>query len=282
MYDFVFHRPGSVDEAANHLRGNGDAKLLAGGQTLLPTMKQRLAAPKALIDLSAVSGLSAIEHTGGSLVMGKAEGAMVLRGGTLTIGALARHADVASSPDVQAAIPAIASLADGIGDPAVRNRGTIGGSIANNDPAADYPAACVALAATIVTNKREISADRFFTGLFETALEADEIILRVVFPVPGRAAYAKFRNPASRYAIVGVFVAELRGDVRVAVTGAGQSGVFRVAEMEQALSNRFEAEAIAKVKVDPAGLVSDIHAAADYRAHLINVMARRAVRTAAD
>ena len=281
MYDFVFHRPGSIDEAANHLRGNGDAKLLAGGQTLLPTMKQRLAAPKALIDLGAVSGLSAIEHTGGSLVMGKSEGAMVLRGGTLTIGALARHADVASSPDVQLAIPALATLADGIGDPAVRNRGTIGGSIANNDPAADYPAACVALAATIVTNKREISADRFFTGLFETALEVDEIILRVVFPAPGRAAYAKFRNPASRYAIVGVFVAEQRGDVRVAVTGAGQSGVFRVAEMERALSNRFDAEAIAKVKVDPAGLVSDIHAAADYRAHLINVMARRAVRMAA-
>jgi carbon-monoxide dehydrogenase medium subunit len=279
MYDFVFYRPGSIDEAANFLRGS-EAKLLAGGQTLLPTMKQRLAAPKVVVDLGAVAGLSAIEHTGGSLVMGKA-GTMVLRGGTLSIGALTRHAEVAASLDVQSAIPALAALAEGIGDPAVRNRGTIGGSIANNDPAADYPAACVALGATIVTNKREISADRFFTGLFETALEGDEIILRVLFPVPGRAAYAKFRNPASRYAIVGVFVAEQRGEVRVSVTGAGQSGVFRATEMERALSNRFDPEAISKVRIDPAGLVSDIHAAADYRAHLINVMARRAVRAAA-
>ena len=281
MYDFVFHRPASIDEAVGHMRRDADAKFLAGGQTLLPTMKQRLAAPKALIDLGAVSGLDVIEHKGGSLVMGKAEGAMVLRGGMLTIGALTRHAEVATSSDVQAAIPALARLAEGIGDPAVRNRGTLGGSIANNDPAADYPAACIALGATIVTNKREIAADRFFTGLFETALEADEIVLRVSFPVPGRAAYAKFRNPASRYAIVGVFVAEQRGDVRVAVTGAGQSGVFRVPEMERALASRFEPEAISKVKVDPAGLVSDIHAAADYRAHLVNVMARRAVRAAA-
>ena len=281
MYDFVFHRPSNVDEAANFLRRDGDAKLLAGGQTLLPTMKQRLAAPKALVDLAAVAGLSAIEHKGGSLVMGKTDGAMILRGGTLSIGALARHADVATSPDVAAAIPALALLAEGIGDPAVRNRGTIGGSVANNDPSADYPAACLALAATIVTNKREIAADKFFTGLFETALEADEIILSVSYPVPGRAAYAKFRNPASRYAIVGVFVAEDRGNVRVAVTGAGQSGVFRVADMERALSNRFDSDAIGKVKVDAKGLISDIHAAADYRAHLINVMARRAVRVAA-
>ncbi|HEY7457655.1 MAG TPA: xanthine dehydrogenase family protein subunit M [Xanthobacteraceae bacterium] len=278
MYDFVFRRPASLDEAFRFLRTENDAKLLAGGQTLLPTMKQRLAAPKVLVDLGAVTGLSAIEHKGGSLTM--SGGGMVLRGGTVSIGALAKHAEVAASADVQAAIPALAALAAGIGDPAVRNRGTIGGSIANNDPAADYPAACLALGATIVTNKREIAADQFFTGLFETALEGDEIILRVVFPAPGRAAYAKFRNPASRYAIVGVFVAERRGEVRVAVTGAGQSGVFRVPEMEQALSGRFESDAISQVKIDPARLISDIHAAADYRAHLINVMARRAVRGA--
>ncbi|MEX0590881.1 MAG: xanthine dehydrogenase family protein subunit M [Xanthobacteraceae bacterium] len=284
MYNFDFQRPASVDEAVKQLRAGNDAKLLAGGQTLLPTMKQRLAAPKILVDLGAISGLSSIDHKGGSLVMGKAPtggDTMVLRGGELAIGALARHADVADSLDVQGAIPALASLAAGIGDPAVRNRGTIGGSIANNDPAADYPAACLALGATILTNKREIAVDRFFTGLFETALEADEIILRVVFPSPGRAAYAKFRNPASRYAIVGVFVAERRGEVRVAVTGAGQSGVFRVPEMEKALGNRFSPDAIANVKIDAANLISDIHAAADYRAHLVGVMARRAVRTAA-
>ena len=281
MYNFDFHRPATIDEAIKLLKSAEDAKLLAGGQTLLPTMKQRLAAPKSVIDLGAVSGLSAIEHKGGSLVMSKAEGVPVLRGGTLTIGALARHAEVAESPEVKQAIPALAALAAGIGDPAVRNRGTIGGSIANNDPAADYPAACLGLGATIVTNKREIAADDFFKGLFETALEPDEVILRIMFPAPGRAAYAKFRNPASRYAIVGVFVSERQGSVRVAVTGAGQNGVFRVPEMEQVLAERFEPDAIRHVKIDSANLVSDIHAAADYRAHLIGVMARRAVQTAA-
>jgi carbon-monoxide dehydrogenase medium subunit len=280
MYNFEFHRPTTVDEAANFLKAE-DAKLLAGGQTLLPTMKQRLASPSHLIDIGGVTGLSSIEHKGGSLVLNTAGGGTTLRGGTLTIGALARHAEVAESPEAKDAIPAIALLAAGIGDPAVRNRGTIGGSIANNDPAADYPAACLALGATIVTNKREISADEFFTGLFETALAADEMILRVVFPAPGRAAYAKFRNPASRYAIVGVFVAERQGEVRVAVTGAGQSGVFRLPALEKALSDRFDASAIANVRVDPSNLISDIHAAADYRAHLIGVMARRAVQTAA-
>jgi aerobic carbon-monoxide dehydrogenase medium subunit len=281
MYNFEFHRPTTVEEAAEFLKSE-DAKLLAGGQTLLPTMKQRLAAPKHVIDIAGVTGLSSIEHKGGSLVIDPAGGSTKLRGGTLTIGALTQHAVVAESSDVKDAIPGLALLAAGIGDPAVRNRGTIGGSIANNDPAADYPAACLALGATIVTNKREIAADDFFTGLFETALEPDEMILRVAFPAPGRAAYAKFRNPASRYAIVGVFVAEQRpGSVRVAVTGAGQSGVFRVPEMEKALSERFEAEAIANVRVDPSNLVTDIHAAADYRAHLIGVMARRAVKAAA-
>ena len=280
MYNFEFHRPTTVDEAAKFLKAE-DAKLLAGGQTLLPTMKQRLASPSHVIDIGGVTGLSSIDHKGGSLVLNKAGGGTTLRGGTLTIGALARHAEVAESSEARDAIPALALLAAGIGDPAVRNRGTIGGSIANNDPAADYPAACLALGATIVTNKREISADEFFTGLFETALAADEMILRAVFPAPGRAAYAKFRNPASRYAMVGVFVAERQGDVRVAVTGAGQSGVFRLPAMEKALSDRFDASAIANVRVDPSNLISDIHAAADYRAHLIGVMARRAVQTAA-
>jgi carbon-monoxide dehydrogenase medium subunit len=280
MYNFEFHRPTTVDVAARYLKSE-DAKLLAGGQTLLPTMKQRLASPKHVIDIAGVTGLSSIEHKGGSLVMDKTGSGTKLRGGILTIGALARHAEVAESPETRDAIPALALLAAGIGDPAVRNRGTIGGSIANNDPAADYPAACLALGATIVTSKREIAADDFFTGLFETALEPDEMILRVAFPAPGRAAYAKFRNPASRYAIVGVFVAESRGEVRVAVTGGGQSGVFRVPAMETALTARFAAEAIANVRVDASNLISDIHAAADYRAHLIGVMARRAVQAAA-
>jgi carbon-monoxide dehydrogenase medium subunit len=280
MYNFEFHRPTTVDEAAKFLKAE-DAKLLAGGQTLLPTMKQRLASPRHVIDIGGVTGLSSIEHKGGSLVLNKTGGGTTLRGGTLTIGALARHAEVAESAEARDAIPALALLAAGIGDPAVRNRGTIGGSIANNDPAADYPAACLALGATIVTNKREISADEFFTGLFETALAADEMILRVVFSAPGRAAYAKFRNPASRYAMVGVFVAERRGEVRVAVTGAGQSGVFRLPAMEKALSDRFDVSAIANVRVDPSNLISDIHAAADYRAHLIGVMGRRAVQAAA-
>ncbi|MCC6946346.1 MAG: xanthine dehydrogenase family protein subunit M [Bradyrhizobiaceae bacterium] len=279
MYNFDFHRPRSVDEAVKHLQAE-DAKLLAGGQTLLPTMKQRLAAPKNVIDLNAIGGLSGIEHKGGSLVMDKNAGGTVLRGGTLSIGALTRHAEVAESEEVKQAIPALAALAAGIGDPAVRNRGTIGGSIANNDPAADYPAACLGLGAAIVTNKREISADDFFKGLFETALAADEMILRVVFPAPGRAAYMKFRHPASRFAIVGVFVSEKQGAVRVAVTGAGQSGVFRVPAMEKALAERFEPDAIEGIKIDPSDLVSDIHAAADYRAHLIGVMAQRAVKAA--
>jgi len=281
MYDFSFHRPTTVDEAVKQLRSAEDAKLLAGGMTLLPTMKMRLAAPKNIVDLGAVTGLSSIEHKGGSLVMSKTGGGTVLRGGKLTIGALTRHAAVAESAEVRETIPALASLAAQIGDPAVRNRGTIGGSIANNDPSADYPAACVALNATIVTNKREIAADDFFTGLFETALEADEMILRVVFPAPSRAAYAKFRNPASRYAMVGVFVADHSGEVRVAVTGAGQSGVFRVPAMEERLTAKFDADAIGGVKIDASNLVSDIHAAADYRAHLVGVMARRAVQTAA-
>ena len=190
------------------------------------------------------------------------------------------HATVAASADVRSKIPALADLADGIGDPQVRNRGTIGGSIANNDPAADYPSACVGLGATIVTDQREITADDFFVGMFETALEEDDVVTAVKFPVPGKAAYMKFPNPASRYAIVGVFVSEGSGGCRVAVTGAGQDGIFRVGEMESALSSSFNADAVADIAVSANDLNSDIHASAEYRAHLVTVMAKRAVSKA--
>lgn len=264
MYAFEYHRPTSLRQAANLGGQVEDAKFLAGGHTLLPTMKQRLAAPANLIDLGAVQELRGIERSPRSV----------------TIGAMTTHATVAMSPDVQQAIPALAELAEQIGDPHVRSRGTIGGSIANNDPAADYPAACVALSATIVTNKRKIPADEFFKGLFETALEDGEIITKISFPVPAKAAYAKFRNPASRYALVGVFVAKRANEVRVAVTGAGANGVFRVSAMERALQQRFTAKSLEGVTVSPDGLNSDIHADATYRAHLIGVMARRALQAA--
>lgn len=264
MYPFAYHRPDSLRKAVALLGKAEDAKILAGGHTLLPTMKQRLASPANLIDLSGVSELSGIE----------------VKGRTVVIGAMTRHADVAASADVQAAIPALAELASHIGDPQVRHRGTIGGSVANNDPAADYPAACLALGATIVTNKRKIPADEFFTGLFETALEEGEIIAKVIFPIPAKAAYAKFRNPASRYAIVGVFVAKKGSDVRVAVTGAGSSGVFRWNAAEEALRAKFSSKMLESVKAKADGLNSDIHADAAYRANLIEVMTRRAVDAA--
>mgnify|MGYP001767207786 FL=1 len=264
MYAFTYHRPDSVRKAASLLTGQDDAKLIAGGQTLLPTMKQRLASPGHLVDLRAIPGLNRIEQSGRSVV----------------IGAMTPHADVASSEIVRAAIPALADLAGLIGDPAVRHRGTIGGSIANNDPAADYPAACVALGATIVTNKRKIAADDYFTGLFETALEEGEIITEVRFPAPTRAAYVKFRQPASRFALVGVFVAKRGSDVRVAVTGAGSSGVFRVPAFEAALQTRFGAKSLDGLTVSADNINSDIHASADYRAHLIGVLAKRAVAAA--
>ena len=228
--------------------------------TLLPAMKLRLARPSDLIDLAKLAELKGVKREGSAVV----------------IGAMTRHADVAASDVVKGAIPALAALAGGIGDPQVRNRGTIGGSVANADPAADYPAAVVALGATIKTNKREIGADSFFTGLFSTALGADEIITAVSFPIAEKAAYQKFRNPASRYAIVGVFIAKTAGGVRVAVTGAGAS-VFRQKEMEAALAKSFTPEAIKDIKVAPDGLNGDIHASPEYRAHLVGVMARRAV-----
>jgi len=263
MYAFEYHRPETLSAAVTDL-ANPDAKVLAGGMTLLPTMKQRLASPAALIDLKNVHELAGIAREGDNIV----------------IGAMTRHADVARSNIVHAAIPALASLAGIIGDAHVRNMGTIGGSVANNDPAADYPAAALALGATIVTNKRRIGAAEFFTGLFETALEAGELITQVSFPIPQKAAYTKFRNPASRYALVGVFVAKTAGGVRVAVTGAGASGVFRAKELEAALSANFSPAALDGVTVPASGLNSDIHADADYRAHLIGVMAKRAVAAA--
>jgi aerobic carbon-monoxide dehydrogenase medium subunit len=263
MYAFEYRRPETLSAAVGDL-ANPDAKVLAGGMTLLPTMKQRLASPAALIDLRNVRELAGIAREGDNLV----------------IGAMAKHADVAQSSVVQTAIPALASLAGVIGDPAVRNKGTIGGSLANNDPAADYPAAALALGATIVTNKRRIAAQDFFTGLFETALEAGELITQVSFPIPQRAAYEKFRNPASRYAMVGVFVAKTAGGVRVAVTGAGANGVFRAEEFEAALEKNFSPAGLDGVSMSASGLNSDMHADADYRAHLIGVMAKRALAAA--
>jgi carbon-monoxide dehydrogenase medium subunit len=260
MYAFEYHRPRTLSGAVADL-AKTDAKALAGGMTLLPTMKQRLASPAALVDLKSVPELAGIAREGDNLLLG----------------AMSRHADVARSSVVQAAIPALAKLAGGIGDPHVRNMGTIGGSLANNDPSADYPAAALALGATIVTNKRRIPAQDFFTGLFETTLEAGELITQVSFPIPQKAAYMKFRNPASRYALVGVFVAKTAGGVRVAVTGAGANGVFRANALEAALNANFSAAALEGVSVPASGLNSDLHADADYRAHLIGVMAKRAV-----
>ena len=263
MYSFNYNRVKSVADAAAALGKSDDAKLLAGGQSLVAAMKLRLSKPSDLIDLGTIADLRGIK----------------VEGSTVTIGAMTRHAEVAASAEVKKAIPALAALAAGIGDRQVRNMGTIGGSVANNDPAADYPAALVGMGATIQTNKRKIAADDFFKGMFETALQAGEIITSVSFPAPKRAAYMKFKNPASRFAIVGVFVAETSSGVRVAVTGASP-GVFRVAEMEKALGAKFAPESVANIKIPEKGLNSDIHAKADYRAHLVTVMAKRAVAAA--
>ena len=263
MYAFEYHRPQSLSAAVADL-AKPDAKALAGGMTLLPTMKQRLASPAALIDLKNVAELAGITRAGNDLL----------------IGAMTPTCRRRAERVVQAAIPALAKLAGGIGDPHVRNIGTIGGSLANNDPSADYPAAALALGATIVTNKRRIPAQDYFTGLFETALEAGELITQVSFPIPQKAAYMKFANPASRYALVGVFVAKTAGGVRVAVTGAGSNGVFRANAFEAALNANFSPAALDGVSVPASGLNSDLHADADYRAHLIGVMARRAVAAA--
>tara|TARA_R110000787_G_scaffold63679_9_gene143814 strand:+ start:12544 stop:13341 length:798 start_codon:yes stop_codon:yes gene_type:complete len=263
MYTFNIKTPSSVDDAKAALEANEDAQMLAGGQTLIPVLKQRLAMPGELVSLAGVDALSGITP----------------EGDTITVKSMTRHAQVAANADIKSAIPALAALAGGIGDPHVRNMGTIGGSIANNDPAADYPAAVLGLNATVVTDRREIAADDFFTGMFETALEEGEMITEVRFPVPERAGYVKFPNPATRYALVAVMVAKYGANVRVAVTGAGPC-VFRVAEIEAALSSNFSPESIEGGLVPAADLNSDIHASRDYRAHLIGVIARRAVAEA--
>lgn len=260
MSAIAYHRPSSLAEAANLSEGDPDARILAGGQSLLPSMKLGLLVPSAFIDLGTLGELRGIRADRKSI----------------TIGAMTTHAAVAASPEVVAGIPSLAMLAGGIGDAQVRNRGTIGGSLANSDPAADYPAAVLALNATIRTNRRALPADGFFKGLFETALAPGEIITAVEFPVPSRAAYVKFRQPASRFALVGVFVAQTSAGVRVAVTGAGPCA-FRVKALEDALTRQFAPQSCDGISIPPDNLNTDIHASAEYRAHLIPVLARRAI-----
>ena len=263
MHAFEYHRPASSKDAIALAGNKEEAKYLAGGQSLVQAMKLRLSSPTDLIDLNAIADLKAL----------KAEGSSV------TVGAMVRHAEVADSSAVQRAIPALAALAGMIGDRQVRHMGTLGGSLANSDPAADYPAAVLGLGATVVTNKRRIEADKYFKGLFETALEPGELITSVIFPAPKRAGYTKFKNPASRFALVGVFVADFGNGVRVAVTGAGPCA-FRQGDMEKALAARFAPDALAGIKVKADGLNNDLHASPEYRAHLIGVMAKRAVEAA--
>ena len=263
MYQTTYHRPGSLSEAASLFSSSGDAAYLCGGHTLLPTMKARLAAPANLIDLRGIQELKGIQ----------------VSGGTVTIGAATTHAEAAASDDVKGAIPTLAALAGSIGDPAVRHLGTIGGSVANNDPAADYPAAVLALAGTVHTNKRQIAADDYFTGLFSTVLEEGEIVTKVAFKAPETSGYAKFRNPASRYPMAAVFVAKHKdGSVRVGVTGAGNDGAFRWSAAEQALAGNFSPDALQGLSVNASDMMGDIHGSAEYRAHLVGVMARRAVK----
>lgn len=265
MYSTTYHRPASVDEAAALFAKGSEAKYLAGGHTLLPVMKQRLASPSDVIDLAKIPALVGIDVTGD----------------TVTVKAATTYYDIMSNAQVKKALPALAHLTSVIGDPAVRHRGTIGGSIANNDPAADLPAAVLALGASVKTNKRTIAADDFFKGLFTTALEDGEIITAISFPIPAKAAYEKFRHPASRFALTGVFVAKNKaGDVRAAATGASQSGVMRVAAIEQALKANWSASALDSVAISANGLMADIHGSAAYRANLIKVMAQRAVAAA--
>jgi len=269
MYQTTYHRASSVADAVKLMKKAEDGKYVSGGMTLIPAMKQRLAAPSDLVDLRHVPELKGIKVSGRNV----------------TIGGGVTHAEVATSEKLKAVCPALCHLAAHIGDPHVRHMGTIGGSIANNDPSADYPAAMLALDATILTDKREIPAEKFFKGLFETSLKDGEIVMAVTFTAPAKAGYAKFPNPASRYAMTGVFVAKTRangkGDVRVAVTGAGDNGVFRAKQIEAALAQKFDASALEGVTVPAKNMMSDIHASAEYRANLVAVMARRAVEAAA-
>jgi carbon-monoxide dehydrogenase medium subunit len=265
MHETTYHRPSSIDEAASLFAKGSDAKYLAGGHTLLPVMKQRLASPSDVIDLARIKDLVGIESSAD----------------TLTIKAATTYFAILSSAEVKKAIPALVSLTNVLGDPAVRYRGTIGGSIANNDPAADYPAAVLALGATVKTNKRSIAADQFFKGLFSTALEDGEIITQISFPIPAKAGYSKMRHPASRFALTAVFVAKTKaGEVRVAATGASQDGVMRVPAIEAALKANWSPGALDNVKIAADGLLADIHGSAAYRANLIKVMAQRAVADA--
>lgn len=264
MYAVNYHRAGSAEEAATLIGSTESGKFLAGGMTLIPAMKTRLAAPSDVVDISRIAAMKGIS----------------VSGRTVTIGAGTVHADVAASADLKRVCPALCHLASHIGDPHVRHRGTIGGSISNNDPAADYPSAMLALGATIKTNKRSLAAADFFTGLFETALEDGEIVLSISFDAPEKAGYAKFPNPASRYAMTGVFVAKGGDGVRVAVTGAGDDGVFRAEALEQKLTANFAPAALDGASVPADGLMSDIHASAEYRANLVVVMAKRAVGAA--
>ena len=262
MYPTRYHRPVTLEEAVALFAAADDPRYLAGGQTLIPTMKQRLSAPSDLIDIGRLAELKGISSGGG----------------TVAIGAASTHAEVSGSEAVVGAIPALAALAGIIGDPAIRHRGTLGGSLANNDPAADYPAAVLALGATIHTSVRRIAASDFFTGLFSTALTDGEIVTRVDFPIPAKAAYRAFPNPASRYAMAGVFVAVMKdGAIRVGVTGASQAGVFRAEPIERALSTSFDPAAVDAVTIDAGGMLSDIHGSAAYRANLVKVMAKRAI-----
>jgi carbon-monoxide dehydrogenase medium subunit len=263
MYDFAYHKPATLAEAVKLLAADPDAKAISGGHTLIPALKLRLNKPSALVDLSGIEEMKGIRREGDALV----------------IGALTRHAEVADSAEVKAAIPALAYLAAHIGDVQVRNRGTIGGSVSNNDPAADYPAAVLGLGATLQTSKRKIAADDFFLGMFTTALEPDEILVAVSFPIPEKAGYAKMKNPASRYVMAGAFVSKGPMGVRVAINGAGPC-VFRQSAMEAALASHWSPEAVAGIKQDAEGLNSDIHGSAEYRAHLVTVMAKRAVAAA--
>ena len=258
MKTFNYHLASNVKEATKLVSSR--STFLAGGMTLIPAIKLRLASYSDLINIKSIKGLSGIKASSKSL----------------KIGAITKHAEVSASKDIKKSIPSLSNLAEGIGDPQVRNRGTIGGSIANNDPAADYPAACLSLNAIIHTNKRKIPADKFFKGMFETDLKKGELIELIEFEIPKRSSYAKFPNPASRYAMVGVYVSELNKEIRVAVTGAGNS-VFRSKEIENSLSDNFSPDAIDKVSISSTGLNSDVHGSAEYRAHLIKVMARKAV-----
>lgn len=263
MYDFAYHKPSSVADAVKLLAADPDAKPISGGHTLLPALKHRLNKPTALVDLSGIAEMRGIRREGNAII----------------IGALTKHEDVATSAEVAAAIPALAYLAKHIGDTQVRNRGTIGGSVANNDPAADYPAAVLGLGATIHTSKRKIAGDDFFQGMFTTALEDGEILVAVEFPIPEKAGYAKMRNPASRYVMAGAFISKGPMGLRVVINGAAPC-VFRQSDMEAALGRSWSADAVAGVKQDADGLNSDIHGSAEYRAHLVTVMAKRAVAAA--